>query len=72
MESRIQECLGYPNMRRRVAFVKNCCLRISGAPNENTVQIHLKIIIVKRIFVTVNGNIGISLFPKNFSSVRIS
>ena len=28
VESRIQDCLGFPNMRRKAAHVKNYCLRI--------------------------------------------
>ena len=28
LESRIQDCLGLPNMRRKAAYVKNCRLRI--------------------------------------------
>ena len=28
VESRIQDCLGFPYMKRKAAHVKNCCLRI--------------------------------------------
>ena len=28
LESRIQDCFGFPNMRRKAAHVKNCRLRI--------------------------------------------
>ena len=28
VESRIQDCLGFPHMRRKAAHVKYCCLRI--------------------------------------------
>ena len=28
LESRLQDCFGFPNMRRKAAHVKNCRLRI--------------------------------------------
>ena len=28
VESRNQDCLGFPYMRRKAAHIKNCCLRI--------------------------------------------
>ena len=29
VESRIQDCLGFPSMKRKATHVKNCCLRIN-------------------------------------------
>ena len=46
-------------------------LHVSGAPNENIVQNHLNIALLK-YFSIKTVDIGIFLSPKNFSSVRIS
>ena len=44
---------------------------LSGATNENIVQNHLNIALLK-YFSNLKVDIGIFLSPKNFSSVRIS